>query len=224
MHRRNSQLSITLVALILGILVVVQLRAQNAGSGLENLSATDLTQLVANLNTRNDQLRAELATLQSEDETLRGAEAGGETAIGQLRIDISEVRGWAGLDSLTGPGIDISISGQLPGVAVEDLLNELRNAGAEGISVAGVRAVPGTVVAGNPGALSVENTPIGPSFDVLAIGNAATLQGTLSRTGGIIAQLNATFPSTEVVVTPLDSITIPATSRSLAPAHGSPAL
>jgi len=60
MHRWRNRLSITAVAFVLGLLVVVQLRSQQAGPGLAGLSAQELTLLVANLSTRNDQLRAEV--------------------------------------------------------------------------------------------------------------------------------------------------------------------
>ena len=54
------------VTFLLGILVVVQLRAQTEGSPLAQLSSQDLTVLVANLNGRNDQLRREVATLERD--------------------------------------------------------------------------------------------------------------------------------------------------------------
>ena len=66
MHRRSSQLTIAAVALVLGVLVVIQLRSEAGNSGLAQLSAQDLTVLVANLNGRNDQLRRESSTLEAE--------------------------------------------------------------------------------------------------------------------------------------------------------------
>ena len=46
--------------------------------------------------------------------------------------------------------IAITVRGQIGGDGIEDLLNELRNAGAEAIAVDGVRIVMGVVVAGAP--------------------------------------------------------------------------
>ena len=63
MHRLRNQLTISAVALALGFLVVLQLRVEQSTPGLAALSAPDLTILVANLNTRNDQLRTEIARL-----------------------------------------------------------------------------------------------------------------------------------------------------------------
>jgi uncharacterized protein YlxW (UPF0749 family) len=224
MRQRRNSITIALAAVVLGVLVVLQLRAQSQTGGLENLSAQELTVLVANLNTRNDQLRTEIAALDEEARTLAAGQARGETSLGQLQLDLARTRAWTGLVSVTGPGIRITVTGPIPGGAVEDLLNELRNAGAEALAVDDVRLVAGDVVAGPPGQLSVENTPLDDPFEVSAIGNADALVGTLTRGGGIIAQLAATHPAAQLTVTPVANLQLPATARSLAPIHGHPKL
>jgi uncharacterized protein YlxW (UPF0749 family) len=224
MRNPRNQLSIAAVMAVLGLLLVVQLRSQSLGSGLEALSAQELTQLVANLNTRNDQLRVEIATTESELADLQSAQARGESSVDQLRLDLGRVRAWSGLDGVTGSGIRVSVAGPISGAGVEDLLNELRNAGTEALAVADVRVVPGTVVAGDAGALSVENTALGDTFEIAALGNSATLTGSLTRAGGIVAQLAATYPDAQITVLPVDRVEIPATHRDLVPAHGAPKL
>jgi uncharacterized protein YlxW (UPF0749 family) len=224
MRKPRNQLSIALVAMILGLLVVVQLRSQSTGTGLEALSAQELTQLVANLNTRNEQLRAEIATTESELATFEGAQARGESSVDQLRLDLARVRSWAGLEAVTGSGVRASVAGQIAGAGVQDLLNELHNAGAEALAVEDLRVVAGTIVAGPPGALSVDNTALGDPFEISALGNPATLTGSLTRAGGIVAQLAATYPGVQITVVPIDLLEVPATTRDLIPAHGTPRL
>jgi uncharacterized protein YlxW (UPF0749 family) len=222
MRRPRNAASIAVVALLLGVLVVVQIRAQGGGAGLEALSPQDLTFLVANLNTRNDQLRTEIATLDQQLRALAARQARGETSIGQLQLDLARLRTWAGLEPVSGPGVRITVGGPIGGRAIENLLNELRNAGAEAIAVERVRAVGGTVVAGDRGLLSVEGRVLPDPFEISAIGNAETLTGTLTRAGGVIAQLAATDPAAQITVTPVSNLLLPATSRTLAPVHGRP--
>ena len=224
MRTRRNQLSIAAVALILGLLVVLQLRAQSAASGLESLTAQELTQLVANVNTRNDQLRAEVASTERELADHESATNRGDSSADQLRRDLARVRAWTGLDPVTGPGVRISVSGPIDGSGIQDLLNELRNAGAEALAVDDVRVVQGTVVAGRPGALSVLNTSLGDAFEITAVGNPTGLTGSLTRSGGIVAQLGATFPDAQLTVVPVDLLALPATTQDLAPAHGTPSL
>ena len=142
----------------------------------------------------------------------------------QLRRDLAKIRAWAGLDPLTGRGIRIFISGPIDGAGVEDVLNELRNAGAEAIAVGGVRVAAGTVVAGGAGVISVENTPLRDPFEIVAIGSPETLAGSLARVGGVISQLAATHPRVSVAITPVEIVNVPATERDLSPIHGAPRL
>ncbi|MBA3876578.1 MAG: hypothetical protein C0498_06530 [Anaerolinea sp.] len=224
MTSSRQRWAITLVAAVLGLLVVAQLRAQGANPGLSNLSAQELTLVIANVNTRNEQLRAEVAALDRQLTSLTEAQSRGESALGQLRSDLAALEAWAGLTAVVGPGVSIRISGEIGGEGIEDLLNELRNAGAEAIAVEGVRVVPGTVVYGAPGELSVENTPLPDGFEIRAIGSPQILTGTLTRSGGVIAQLGATYPDATISVTPLDSVSIPATDRDLVPSDAQPSL
>lgn len=224
MRSRSAQISVSVVAFLLGLLVVAQLRTQAGAAGLEARSAQELTVLVANLTTRNDQLRREVASLEREASDLSQAADRGESSVDRLRADLARIRLWAGLDPVVGPGVRITVAGPIPGSAVEDLLNELRNAGAEAIAVGGVRIVPGSVVAGPAGALSVENTALADPFEIEAIGSPETLTGSLTRAGGIVAQLSVRFPDTAVTVTPIERLRLPATDRDLRPRHGTPAL
>jgi uncharacterized protein YlxW (UPF0749 family) len=222
MRQRGSQVALTALALLVGLLVVVQLRAQQAGTGLETQSSQDLTLLIANLTTRNDQLRGEVADIQRQLETISAANARGETSVGQLRRELERARIWSGEDPADGPGVRIVLYGGVPAEAISDLVNELRNGGAEAISIGGVRVVGPTVVAGTVGSLSLESTELGPRVEVLAIGNPAALTGGLTRAGGLAAQLQARYAEVEVEVTPLDDVSVPAADRSLGPVLGLP--
>ncbi|HEU4571501.1 MAG TPA: DUF881 domain-containing protein [Candidatus Limnocylindrales bacterium] len=224
MHRLGSQLMLTAVALILGFLVVFQIHAQSGAADLGNRSAQELTVLVANLNTRNDQLRTEIATLDRELGDLQAGQSRGQTSVDQLRHDLARIKAWAGLLPVTGRGIRVRIDGPIHAGSVDDLLNELRNAGAEAISVGGVRYVPGVVVAGQPGALSIDGKPAFGSVEIDAIGDPGALAGTLTRTGGLVAQLGATEPGAAIAVEPADRLDIAATTRSLRPPDAVPRL
>lgn len=220
----QSQLAVAAVALVLGLLVVVQVRAQAGGAGLAQLSSQDLTVLVANLNARNDQLRREISSLEDELVALNQNHARGEASVDELRADLRRVRAYAGLDPVGGPGVTISISGPIDGSGVEELINELRNAGAEAIGAGAVRIVNGVVVSGAPGFAAIGGARLGPVFELSAIGAPDKLTGSLTRSGGVIAQLAATEPDVTVTVTPVDRIELPATTRTLVPAHGQPRL
>jgi uncharacterized protein YlxW (UPF0749 family) len=129
----GSRLSVTIVALLLGILTIGQLRGQAGVPGLSALSATELTQLIANLTTGNDQLRTEIGLLQRQEADLVSTKQRGETTVDELTADLDRIRAWAGITTVSGQGIVVTIQGAIGGDGVEDLLNELRNAGAEAV-------------------------------------------------------------------------------------------
>jgi uncharacterized protein YlxW (UPF0749 family) len=221
-RRRKNQLTIAAITFVLGVLVVIQLRTQAAGTAFAGLSSQDLTVLVANLNDRNDQLRGEITTLERELEILGQNEQRGEASVDELRADLRRVRLYAGVDPASGPGVSILVTGPIDGDGVEDLVNELRNAGAEAMAIEDIRIVPGVVAVGPHGAVSMADKALGDPFTIVAIGAPDKLTGSLTRSGGIIAQFAVTLEDVSVEVTPLDHIDVPATERSLVPSHGHP--
>jgi uncharacterized protein YlxW (UPF0749 family) len=220
----RSQALVAAVAFLLGLLVVAQIRSQAGNNTLAGLTSQDLTFLVANVSTRNDQLRSEIATLERQLATLELGGSRGASSVSEIQADLDRLRAWAGLDRIGGDGIEITVSGRIGASAIEDLINELRNAGAEAIAIEGVRVVPGTVIGGLPGALSVDDTALGDPFTIRAIGTPETLTGSLTRAGGIMAQLAATDPDAAMDVAEADRMVLPATERSLLPTHGRPRL
>ena len=145
-------------------------------------------------------------------------------SVDEISADLERVRAYAGLDPVAGPGVTISISGPIDGPGVEELINELRNAGAEAIAIGGIRVVTGVVVTGAPGAAAIDGVRLEDGFEVAAIGAPDKLTGSLTRSGGVIAQLAATQPDVVVTVTPVDRLELAATTRTLVPAHGHPRL
>ena len=224
MRRRRNQVTIAVVMFLLGLLAVNQRNTQLSSAAFAGLSSQDLTVLVANLDDRNDQLRMEVATLERELAALSQNTQRGDLSVDELRADLRRVRLYAGIDPATGPGVTITVRGPIDGPGIEDLVNELRNAGAEAMALDDVRLVPGVVAIGPAGGVMLGSDPLADSFTLSAIGAPDKLTGSLTRPGGIIAQLSATQPEVSVEVTPLDRIAVPATERELVPSHGHPRL
>jgi uncharacterized protein YlxW (UPF0749 family) len=224
MRRMRNQLTIAAVSFVLGLLVVTQLRAQAAGSGLGGMSSQDLTVFVANLNAGLDQRRQEIAALERDLARLAANQDRGVVSLGQVRDEVASIRAFAGLEPVTGPGVTVTVDGPIDGPTVEDLINELRGAGAEAIAIDGIRIVAGSVPTGGPGEVAVEGDRLDDPFEVSAIGGAETLTGSLTRSGGIVAQVAATSPDVTITVTPVERLELPATERNLVPEHGSPRL
>jgi uncharacterized protein YlxW (UPF0749 family) len=209
MRRTTSLATFTAVLVLLGFLVVVQLRSRAADDGLNGLSVQELGELVANLTAHNDQYRDQVRALEIQRQSVAGAVQGGDTSAGQIRSDLGRILGWSGALGVTGPGVRVTVEGSLPGDSVEELLNELRNAGAEAMAVGSIRVVPGVVVSGGTGSLSIDGRPLTGEIEITAVGQPETLSGSLTRAGGLIAQLAARHPDVVVTVNVVDRLDLP---------------
>ena len=224
MRHVRSQLTLAFVAVVLGFLVVVQLRAQSAGSQLDSKSIQDLTAIIAQLNAGNDQL---LDQKDTEESTLRQAQTDlqrGVSAAGGAQSDLNKILGWAGLDAISGPGILLTLNGQFPGEVAEDAINELWSAGADGIAVNGIRIVSGVVVSGQPGSLQVGSVSAGHSIVIWAVGDHDALAGALHRPGGFLSQLSAGYADVTTDLASVTNLLLPATDESLIPRDAQPRL
>jgi len=223
MRERRNQVTVAIVAFVLGLLVVVQLKTQTGGSALAGMSAQALTTLVGGLNAENDRLRAEIHVLEGQLDELRSDRSVGASSLEQIQDDLARIRAWAGLDPIAGLGVSITVDGGVDAASIDDLINELRNAGAEAIAIEDIRVVPRTTVSGVPGSLDVDGFLLRSPIHIRAIGKPETLVGSLTRSGGIIAQLAATDPAVTIDVQPTTQrMTLPASRQKLVPDHGHP--
>jgi hypothetical protein len=62
------------------------------------------------------------------------------------------------------------------------------------------------------------------AVDIRASWSPHIRPGTLTRTGGVIAQVGTTHPATRLTLTPIESMTLPASERSSAPTYARPSL
>jgi uncharacterized protein YlxW (UPF0749 family) len=221
---RSGQIAIAALALVLGFLAVVQFRTQATAGGLADLSAGDLTTLIANLTTHNQQLATEEATLRTRLSDLQASGTQHAKIMASIRDELSRLRRWAGFDPVRGRGVRITIDGPIGAHGLNDLINELRSAAAEAIAIENVRITEADVVADLPDGLGVENRSLDPPITVWAIGNPQVLTASLTRVGGIIGRIQVSQPEVTIVVAQQDVIDLPATRRPPGPRTGRPTL
>jgi len=175
---------------VVGFLVAAQLGTTRRGT--ETLAAeseSDLTRIFSSLNEEGaalrdeiSQLRLELAALQSSAERERLAHDAAERQLTDLQI-------LAGVVPARGPGVGVRIADPKGAFEFEkllDLVQELRDAGAEAIAVNGRRVGATTAFSVRDGAVTVDQEKISEPYEVLAIGDPATLEVGLKIPGGAI--------------------------------------
>ncbi|MDP9250233.1 MAG: DUF881 domain-containing protein, partial [Chloroflexota bacterium] len=173
------------------------------------------------LTARNLELRNGLADIGEQLREYRAAGTQGQSALGVSQDDLRRITAFAGLAVVDGQGIVMTVDGSLDAIALNDLVNELRNAGAEAIAVDEVRIAASSVATEGPRSLEIDGVDIGKRFTLRAIGSPDGLVSAIQRPGGIISQLKLVISAT-ISIQQVQSIQLPATARSLLPVVGKP--
>jgi uncharacterized protein YlxW (UPF0749 family) len=194
-HRSHVVFAVLAALLLggLGIAIVTQVKNTGSGDTLDSASPADLLVVLDTLNQREAALRQEIATLEQTLDTLRRSGSSG-AALDEARARLTALSIQVGSAPATGPGVTMSITDPGKGVGSEvllDLVQELRAAGAEAISLQGAQGAPIRIgvdswVSGSAGDLSVDGQRVTAPYSVVAIGDPPTLAAALNIPGGVV--------------------------------------
>lgn len=216
MATRMAQISLFLVAIIIGVLLVGQLRSQARPLELSGLTAQELSSLIETLSARNVELTDGLADLHEQIAEYERREVDGESTLVIGEEALRRIRALGGLAAVQGQGIVLQIEGSFDPPAVNDLIHELRNAGAEAIAVDDIRITARSVAVPGTGAIEIDGVPLDRALRISAIGSPDSLEAALTRPGGILVLLRQTIDA-RPIITQRSSLVVPATQRDLTP-------
>jgi uncharacterized protein YlxW (UPF0749 family) len=217
--------SISLVALVLGLLLAVQFRVtNNYPNGLPRERTQELAGELRQLTEQNDKLRKEIRDLSSK---LQQVNAGRQEAIKAVQSELNKVRMAAGIITVTGPGLEVILDNpegsmqQLPAelsiIRDGDLLNvinELRAAGTEALSVNGQRITPTSEIRLAGSFINVNTKRVVPPYQILAIGDPDAMEKALTLPGGLVDYLGGDL-GIDIKIKKHEKLTIPAYSGEL---------
>jgi uncharacterized protein YlxW (UPF0749 family) len=211
MRSTGGAIAVGLVAVLLGVLAVSQFRSQDVYSrSIQLETPASLTTLIAGLADKNSALRDEIFDLR-----LRVAAAGESVSTGQFSLtegerQLSQLRVFAAQDAITGPGVSVTIDGAFDDKAMSDLVNELRNAGAEGIAINDRRVGPRSWFApGSDRDIALDGARLGAPWVVRAVGPSDVIFVAMTRTGGIVGQFELIYRSTRFRVVKEPTLDLP---------------
>ncbi len=211
MRTSAGGISAALIAMFLGLLAVTQVRAQEVYSrSLELETPASLTTLIANLAERNSALREEIFDLRLRTESAREEVASGKGSLTEAQRQLTQLEVFAARTAVKGPGISVRVDGPFDDRALSDLVNELRNAGAEAVAVNTVRVGPRSWFgAAADRALAVDGVPIRGPWVVSAVGSPEVMYVAMTRTGGIIGQFELIYRDTRFSVARETALSLP---------------
>ncbi|MFZ3101209.1 MAG: DUF881 domain-containing protein [Desulfitobacteriaceae bacterium] len=207
--KRKLALPVTLVFIALGFLISLQIQTHKNVSAADQINQQRLAMMksvLSNSVVKNTQLQTDHRDL--SDKLDQARKQGGTDP--KVLAELSEIRMMDGTQSVQGPGVVITIDDRKQGQKVifplttDDLarlINTLKFAGAEAISLNGQRIVGSTalVLSGSSTILVNQvpiNRPQGIPYEVMAIGNQDTLEDYVSKLeavslkqGGVIVSI-----------------------------------
>lgn len=220
MTRLAAQLSLAVVAVIVGVLLIGQLRSQAPAIELSGLSAQELSDLIGTLRTGNAQLADALTGVRQQVSEYERLDVTGRSTLALTGEDVIRFSAFAGLMGVEGQGIVMDIEGQFQPTNVNDLIHELRSAGAEAIAIDDVRITASSAPVGGA-TIEIDGVEIRSPFRVTAIGSPDGLTGALERPGGILSLFEHEIGATWEIAQ-RDRVTVPATQRDLTPQVAQP--
>jgi uncharacterized protein YlxW (UPF0749 family) len=221
MAARLAQLSLFFVALLIGALLVGQLRSQARPIELSSLSAQELSALIETLSARNVELGDALADLREQIRSYEVATVQGQSTLDLTTTELEAITAFGGLRAVEGQGIFVTIEGSFDATAINDIIYELRGAGAEAIAIDDIRITARSVAVLGAGTIEIDGQAIGRTIEVRAIGSPEGLQAALLRPGGILTLLEQSVDAQTRIELARD-LEVPATRRDLTPQAARP--
>lgn len=207
---------VLIVTAIVGFLLVGQLRGtERFRQRLSAESEGDLTRILASLTTEADALRTEISDLRLRLQTLEASTQRDDTATKAAEEQLRNLEVLAGTVPVTGPGLVLLVDDPDGSVAFDNLLDiiqELRDAGAEAIGINGHRVGAASALTDRDGRPVLDGATLRAPFRIQAIGQATTLEGGLKIPGGAVDSLSA-LRGVSVEIQRSAQVDIPAMAR-----------
>jgi uncharacterized protein YlxW (UPF0749 family) len=215
--RRLGPVAVVIVTALVGFLLVNQLRGeQRFTERLEAESEEDLARILADLTTEADALREEVTALQLQFAELQASSRSEEAAAQAAESQLRALEVLAGVVPVAGPGVTVRVRDDQRSVSYDtliDVVQELRDAGAEAVAVNNRRVGANSAFGEDGGVAMLDGSPLSSPYTVAAIGPPATLEGGLEIPGGALDTLRA-LKGVDVQVQRATRLDLPALAKA----------
>lgn len=238
-ERRAWWLSLFALCAILGALIGLSVKAQNhvreATVPASNYPA--LVQEYLILKKNNTDQQSTIKSLRTDNAKLVSTTSTGGSQVKVLATDLSRANFLAGLTEVQGPGLIVTMKdgkrfpagspnfvvmqSMVHDADINQVVNELKAAGAEAISVNNQRLIASSPVRCAGPTVYVNYTPQTPPFIIKAIGSAKDLQNALNLPNGVADGLRNIDPAM-IKMQQQPRVVIPAYSGASTPKYAKP--
>lgn len=212
--------SIGIAALILTAVMFAQFKTvdQTDITAIETMRETELRAELADWKNKYEEIEQKLTETENRINEYQSQISNTQESSNILKAELAETENYLGYTKLRGEGIVIELKdNSLKSIErwdLLDLVNELKNAGAEAISINDERVVSTTDIATvNTEFICINTRRIPSPFIVRAIGNKKYLESAITIKGGYIDEMNSHDKTVSYTVE--DNIEVPAYSGKI---------
>lgn len=201
----RAQLLIGLMSVLLGLGIVAQVR-QTEQDEFASLRQDDLVRLMSEMTDRNQQLTDERTQLRRDLAAL--SSGSGDRQVAEDYAQLQAIL--AGTVPVEGTGVVVTVEpGETPVDAqrMVHMLEEMRNAGAEAVSVSGERLTASSAFVDTVDGLQVNGASVSAPYEWRVIGSPETLAVALDIPGGAMASMRNIGATVDLVERDLVQIT-----------------
>ena len=187
----RAQVLAGILCAVLGFALVAQVR-QSSGADLAGMRQGDLVRILDETTNRGDALARESADLGRERDDLLSGSDRRQAALDALRRSAETQGILTGRLPAEGPGVVVTLTepdGLIKPFTMLNLLEELRNAGAEAVQLNDQRVTASSAFTGTGGAIVLDGVALTAPYRWIAIGDPDIISPALQIPGGAMAQV-----------------------------------
>lgn len=189
MHIKKWHVTVSLVCIISGMLLALDLKNHFRETNPVSRRNQSLVQVIHSQEEKNTQLEAEIAKIRRELDQVQKNQASGQGFLGDLQKQLEVLKFESGLTPVSGPGVVITLTDQEKARTSDNpdnylihyssilyIVSELKAAGAEAIAVNDVRVVGTSDIRCAGTVILVNGKEMAPPYTVKAIGKPTDLE------------------------------------------------
>lgn len=211
MKNKGGILVIGVLALLIGMLISVQIgtaKSSDVGGLIPVAKAAGLEQELKQVRAEKESVMQEYLDLEAKLKQIEEQHSSEDALTKSMSEDIEKYKLSAGVVDVKGPGVLITVDDPVP---TEDnpgdgystimlrydlllsLVNKLKDAGAEAISINGQRVIASTEISLAGDNVNINAVPTAPPYTIKAIGNPETIESTLTIRYGIVETMRNNY-------------------------------
>ncbi|MBR0597061.1 DUF881 domain-containing protein [Sinanaerobacter chloroacetimidivorans] len=208
MKKYSGMIVIGLLALFIGLVISIQItttQGSDQGGLVPVAKAQGYLEELKKVRAEKDAAVQELNELEARMDKIEKEKADEDFFLKGVVSDLEKYKMASGVIDVKGPGVTVTIDDPIPTDEFGDeysvimlryelllsLVNKMKDAGAEAISINGQRIIATTEISLAGDNVNINTVPTAPPYIIKAIGNSDTIESTLTIRFGIIEQMKS---------------------------------